>query len=63
MESVHLQFEPGFMGDEEEIRAPSGCSGLRAGQGLLEFYQPPTLREKLATRADAPLQPRRPQHR
>jgi hypothetical protein len=27
------------------------------GQGLLSFYRPPTLREKLAGRADAPLQP------
>jgi hypothetical protein len=29
------------------------------GQGMLDFYQPPTLREKLSARADAPLQPRR----
>jgi hypothetical protein len=27
------------------------------GQGLLHFYQPPSLREKLASRADAPLRP------
>jgi hypothetical protein len=27
------------------------------GQGLLGFYKPPTLREKLETRADAPLRP------
>jgi hypothetical protein len=27
------------------------------GQGLLHFYKPPTLREKLDIRADAPLQP------
>ncbi|SHH75960.1 hypothetical protein [Bradyrhizobium erythrophlei] len=25
------------------------------GQGLLHFYKPPSLREKLETRADAPL--------
>jgi hypothetical protein len=25
------------------------------GQGLLSFYRPPSLREQLATRADAPL--------
>ena len=27
------------------------------GQGLLHFYKPPSLREKLETRADAPLRP------
>ncbi len=31
-----------------------------AGQGLLEFYCPPTLRERLAIRANAPLQPKKP---
>jgi hypothetical protein len=28
-----------------------------AGQGLLGFYKPPSLREQLASRADAPLRP------
>jgi hypothetical protein len=28
-----------------------------SGQGLLHFYKPPTLRERLETRAEAPLQP------
>jgi hypothetical protein len=28
-----------------------------SGQGLLHFYKPATLREKLETRADAPLRP------
>jgi hypothetical protein len=28
-----------------------------SGQGLLGFYQPPSLRELLANRADAPLRP------
>jgi hypothetical protein len=32
-----------------------------SGQGLLHFYRPPTLREKLVTRADAPLLPKRGQ--
>jgi hypothetical protein len=27
------------------------------GQGLLGFYKPPSLRERLETRADTPLQP------
>ena len=31
------------------------------GQGLLHFYKPPSLREKLGTRADAPLRPSRGQ--
>ena len=28
-----------------------------AGQGLLGFYRPPSLRERLAVRAEAPLRP------
>jgi len=32
-----------------------------SGQGLLHFYNPPSLREQLAKRADAPLLPRRAQ--
>jgi hypothetical protein len=28
-----------------------------AGQGLLGFYRPPSLRERLVSRADAPLRP------
>jgi hypothetical protein len=32
-----------------------------AGQGLLGFYSPPTLREKIAISANAPLQPRQAQ--
>jgi hypothetical protein len=31
------------------------------GQGLLSFYKPPRLREKLESRADAPLRPGRGQ--
>jgi hypothetical protein len=31
------------------------------GQGLLHFYRPPSLREELASRADAPLVPKRGQ--
>jgi hypothetical protein len=31
------------------------------GQGLLYFYKPPSLREKLESRADAPLRPGRGQ--
>jgi hypothetical protein len=32
-----------------------------SGQGLLHFYRPPSLREELAKRADAPLLPKRGQ--
>ena len=32
-----------------------------SGQGLLHFYKPPTLREKLETRSEAPLRPTRGQ--
>jgi hypothetical protein len=31
------------------------------GQGLLSFYRPPTLREQLAKRANAPLRPSKAQ--
>jgi hypothetical protein len=31
------------------------------GQGLLSFYRTPTLREQLASRADAPLRPSKAQ--
>ena len=31
------------------------------GQGLLHFYKPPSLRETLESRADAPLRPRKGQ--
>jgi hypothetical protein len=31
------------------------------GQGLLHFYKPPSLRERLETRADAPLRPSKEQ--
>jgi hypothetical protein len=31
------------------------------GQGLLSFYRPPSLREQLAVRAEAPLRPRKGQ--
>jgi hypothetical protein len=42
------------------------CQGRRPafdeiGQGLLHFYKPPSLRERLESRADAPLRPSRGQ--
>jgi hypothetical protein len=46
-------------GCERRTLRKSTSSSDDTGQGLLEFYRPPTLREKLATRADAPMQPKR----
>jgi hypothetical protein len=45
---------------ERRTLPKSTTSADDTGQGLLEFYRPPTLCEKLAKLADAPLQPRRP---
>jgi hypothetical protein len=50
-------------GCERRTLPKSTTSSDDTGQGLLDFYRPPTLREKLATLADAPLQPRRLQRR
>jgi hypothetical protein len=47
-------------GCERRTLPKSTTASDDAGQGLLEFYSPPTVRETLATRATAPLQPRRP---
>ena len=46
-------------GCEKRTLPKSSTASDAAGQGLLEFYRPPTLREKLAARASAPLQPKR----
>jgi hypothetical protein len=46
----------------ERRTLPKSTSGVdEIGQGLLHFYKPPSLREKLETRADAPLRPNRGQ--
>lgn len=44
-------------GCEQRTLPNSTTTADESGQGLLHFYEPPTLREKLATRADAPLRP------
>jgi hypothetical protein len=49
-------------GCEKRTLPRSTSASDDAGQGLLDFYRPPTLREKLATQADAPMQPRRQRH-
>jgi hypothetical protein len=46
----------------EQRTLPKSTSRVdEVGQGLLHFYKPPSLREKLGTRADAPLRPSRGQ--
>jgi hypothetical protein len=63
IERTAAGFQTVIPGCEKRMLPKSTSAADDAGQGLLEFYRPPTLREKLATRADAPLQPRRRQGR
>ena len=63
IERTAAGFQTVIPGCEKRTLPKSTSAADDAGQGLLDFYRPPTLREKLAARADAPLQPRRPQHR
>jgi hypothetical protein len=48
-------------GCERRTLPKSTTSVDESGQGLLLFYKPLTLRERLVTRADAPLLPKRGQ--
>jgi hypothetical protein len=41
----------------ERRTQPRSTTRVDDGQGLLGFYKPPSLREQLANRADAPLRP------
>jgi hypothetical protein len=50
-----------FPGCESRTLPKSVARADETGQGVLHFYNPPTLGEKLASRADAPLEPRRRQ--
>jgi hypothetical protein len=50
-------------GCERRTLPKSTTASDDTGQGLLGFYSQPTLHEKLATRASAPLQPERPPFR
>jgi hypothetical protein len=50
-------------GCERRTLAKSKSAADDAGQGLLEFYRPPTLRERLNRLAEALMQPRRRQPR
>jgi len=63
IERTSAGFQAIIPGCEKRTLPKSTTASDNTGQGLLEFYRPPTLREMLATRSIAPLQPRRPQRR
>ena len=56
-------FQSVIPGCERRILPKSTTSSDDTGQGLLDFYRSPTLHEKLAALADAPLQARHPHRR
>jgi hypothetical protein len=58
IERTAAGFQTVIPGCERRTLPKSTTRSDDAGQGLLEFYRPPTLRETLATRASSPLQPR-----
>ena len=60
IERTRAGFQAVIPGCERRTLPKSTTSSDDAGQGLLDFYRPPTLREKLAALAEAPLQPKRP---
>jgi hypothetical protein len=59
IERTTAGFQAVIPGCERRTLPKSTTSSDDTGQGLLDFYRPPTLREKLAALADAPMQPRR----
>ena len=63
IERTSAGFQAVIPGCERRTLPKSTTSSDDTGQGLLDFYCPPTLREKIAALADAPLQPRRLQPR
>jgi hypothetical protein len=58
IERTAAGFQSVLPGCERRTLPKSTTRSDDVGQGLLEFYCPPTLREKLAIRANAPLQPK-----
>ena len=50
-------FQMVIPGCERRTLPKSTTRADETGQGLLHFYRPPSLHEKLASRADAPLRP------
>jgi hypothetical protein len=63
IERTSAGFQAILPGCEKRTLPKSTTASDDAGQGLLEFYRPPTLREKLATLAEAPIQPSRTKFR
>ena len=58
-ERTSAGFQIVLPGCEKRTFPKSTSAADDSGQGLLDFYRPPTVREKLIALADAPLQPRR----
>ena len=58
IERTAADFQTVLPGCERRTLPKSMSRSDDIGQGLLEFYCPPTLRETLAIRANAPLQPK-----
>jgi hypothetical protein len=58
IERTSAGFQTVIPGCEKRTLPKSNSTSDDSGQGLLDFYRPPTLREKLTALASAPLQPR-----
>jgi hypothetical protein len=63
IERTTAGFQIVMPGCERRTLSKSTTSSDDSGQGLLAFYETPSLREKIRIRADAPMEPRRSQHR
>jgi len=61
IERTSAGFQMVILGCERRTLPKSTTRADETGQGLLNFYRPPSFREKLASRADAPLRPSRGQ--
>ena len=61
IERTSAGFQTVIPGCERRTLPKSTTRADDTGQGLLHFYRPPSLHEKLASRADAPLRPSRGQ--
>ena len=61
MERTSIGWQLVIPGCERRTLPKSTVRADEKGQGLLQFYAPPTLREKLDGRAEAPLRPQRGQ--
>ena len=63
IERTSAGFQAVIPGCERRTLPKSTTPSDDMGQGLLGFYRPPTLREKLVTLAAAPLRSKRPRLR